>query len=59
LADRVQALRPDVRVLYTSGYTANVIVQQGVLKPGVEFLQKPYTMATLATRIREVLDAPR
>ena len=59
LADRVQALRPEVRVIYTSSYTANVIVQQGVLKPGVEFLQKPYTMSTLATRIREVLDAPR
>lgn len=56
LAERVQAMRPAVRVLFTSGYTPNVIVQQGVLKPGVEFLAKPYAFSALARRVREVLD---
>ncbi len=56
LADRVTSLRPDTKVLYVSGYTANVIVQHGVLKAGMEFLAKPYTRDALATRVREVLD---
>ena len=58
LADRAVALRPTLRVLYASGYTANVIVHHGVLAPGVEFLAKPYTRDVLATRLREVLDRP-
>jgi two-component system, cell cycle sensor histidine kinase and response regulator CckA len=56
LAERLRALRPDVRVLFTSGYTANVIVHHGVLKEGIQFLPKPYSLVTLARRIREVLD---
>lgn len=59
LADEFLKLRPNVRVLYASGYTANVIVHHGVLKPGVQFLAKPFSIAALATRVREVLDAPR
>jgi len=58
LADAVTAMRPGTRVLYASGYTSNVIVQHGVLKPGVEFLAKPFTIAALAERVRQVLDAP-
>jgi DNA-binding NtrC family response regulator len=58
LADAVTAARPGTRVLYASGYTSNVIVQHGVLKPGVEFLAKPFTIAALAERVRAVLDAP-
>jgi len=56
LAGRLAALRPGLRVLYTSGYTPDAIVQQGVLEEGIEFLQKPYTPTALAARIREVLD---
>ena len=56
IAERVQAVHPDVRVLYASGYTANVIVQHGVLKPGAEFLSKPFTLATLAQTVRALLD---
>ncbi len=56
LAEKVRAIRPETRVLYASGYTANVIVQHGVLKPGVEFLSKPFTAASLALTVRELLD---
>ncbi|MBI3098598.1 MAG: response regulator [Planctomycetes bacterium] len=58
LADRLVALRPGVRVLYTSGYTDRTIVSQGVLDPGMAFIQKPYTPDLLGRKIREVLDAP-
>jgi CheY-like chemotaxis protein len=58
LADRVQALSPHTRILFTSGYTENTIVQQGGLNPGVVFLQKPFTPSALARKVREVLDEP-
>jgi PAS domain S-box-containing protein len=56
LADRIKELRPAIKVLFTSGYTANVIAHHGVLKEGVEFLPKPYSIKALAQRVREVLD---
>jgi FixJ family two-component response regulator len=59
LAQRLLALRPSIKVLFTSGYTANVIVHHGVLNEGVEFLPKPYSLERLARRVREVLDKPR
>ncbi|HAO79672.1 MAG TPA: hypothetical protein DCQ92_11985 [Verrucomicrobia subdivision 3 bacterium] len=58
LADRVQALSPHTRILFTSGYTENTIVQQGGLNPGAAFLQKPFTPSALARKVREVLDEP-
>jgi signal transduction histidine kinase len=57
LAETVKSLRPAIRVLYSSGYTANVIVHHGVLKPGVEFIAKPFAASALATRVRDLLDA--
>ena len=48
---------PHLRVLYMSGYTDNVIASGGVLEPGLAFLQKPFTPAVLAEKVREVLDA--
>jgi two-component system cell cycle sensor histidine kinase/response regulator CckA len=59
LTQRLLELRPTIRVLFTSGYTANVIVHHGVLNQGVEFLPKPYSLERLARRVREVLDKPQ
>jgi len=58
LADRVRALSPHTRILFTSGYTENTIVQQGGLNPGAAFLQKPFTLSLLARKVREALDEP-
>jgi PAS domain S-box-containing protein len=58
LADRVRALFPHTRILFTSAYTENAIVHQGVLNKGVALLQKPFTPSALAHKLREVLDQP-
>jgi signal transduction histidine kinase len=57
LADKARETRPDLRVLYTTGYSRNAIVHNGVLDPGVNFLAKPFTIEQLAVKVREVLDA--
>jgi PAS domain S-box-containing protein len=56
LADRLENSRPGLKVLFASGYTDDAIVRHGVLEPGVSFLQKPFSLATLGQKIREVLD---
>ncbi|MGH7526885.1 MAG: PAS domain S-box protein [Gemmatimonadales bacterium] len=58
LADALRPLRPKMRVLYMSGYSDEEIVQQGVLQPGVEYLQKPFTIGTLTRKVREVMQRP-
>ena len=50
--------RPDIKVLFTTGYARNAIVHQGRLDPGVELITKPFTRAQLGSRIRDVLDVP-
>ncbi len=56
LAQRLGPQRPEMKVLYLSGYTDDAIVHHGVLEPGLAFLQKPFTPQTLARKVREVLD---
>src|SRR2546428_2824397 len=56
LAQRLATVRPDMKVLYMSGYTSNAIVHHGILDPGTLFIQKPFTPDSLARKVREVLD---
>jgi len=57
LAEELRRERPDLRVLYMSGYTQDVISKAGVLDSGLEFLAKPFTAALLQERVRGILDA--
>ncbi|MHB1391061.1 MAG: PAS domain S-box protein [Thermoleophilia bacterium] len=57
MRDRLVVLRPGIRVLFMSGYTADVIAERGVLEPGVMFLQKPFSVNALAAKVRAVLDS--
>jgi len=56
LADAALVIRPDLRVLYTTGYSRNAIVHHGRLDAGVQLISKPFTFDELAKRIRDVLD---
>jgi signal transduction histidine kinase/ActR/RegA family two-component response regulator len=59
LADRARETDPDLKILYTTGYTRNAIVHNGMLDPGLSFLAKPFTLDQLAMKVRQVLDAGR
>ncbi len=56
LYEKLVIIRPDLKVLYMSGYTDNVIINHGVLNEGVNLLQKPFTVRGLAQKVRKVLD---
>lgn len=58
LADEALALRPRLKVLFTTGYSRNAIVHHGRLDAGVQLISKPFTFEQLAVRIRDVLDRP-
>jgi CheY-like chemotaxis protein len=55
LADQLVAARPQVKVLYLSGYTEDTIVSEGAIESGKAFLQKPFTLQSLSRKVREVL----
>jgi CheY-like chemotaxis protein len=63
LALQARELRPDLKVLFTTGYARNAIVHQGRLEAGVQLITKPFSYADLAARVRDILDgkdlAPR
>jgi DNA-binding NtrC family response regulator len=58
LAKRLTGRYPNLRVLYMSGYTYNVMAQDGTLEEGISFLQKPFTPQVLTQKVREALDRP-
>ena len=57
LAEAARALRPGLKVLFTTGYTRNAVVHNGVVDPGVALIGKPFTIEALAAKVRHVLDA--
>jgi CheY-like chemotaxis protein len=59
LRDRLERLRPDIKILFTSGYTANVIAHHGMLDEGVHFITKPFGITDLARALRELLAEER
>jgi CheY-like chemotaxis protein len=58
LAEHVGLTRPETQVLFTSGYTDDIILQQQLLLHDIVLIQKPFTRASLCAKVREVLDAP-
>ena len=56
LVKQLVRARPETKVIYTSGYSDDMIVKRGLLDPGVHFVQKPFTPAVLAQKVRQVLD---
>jgi FixJ family two-component response regulator len=56
LAQDLLRLCPNLKLLFMSGYTANVIAHQGVLDKGVQFIQKPFSKESLAQKVREALE---
>lgn len=56
LAKLISNIKPGLKCLFISGYTANVIAHHGVLDEGVNFLQKPFSMKDLASKVRQALE---
>jgi CheY-like chemotaxis protein len=56
LAEAAREEKPDLKVLYTTGYTRNAIVHNGMLDPGIALLTKPFSLNQLAAKVRQVLD---
>jgi len=59
LSERVKLIHPEMKVLFTSGYTENVIVHHGMVEQGIQFIGKPYSPIALAKKIREILKSTK
>ncbi len=59
VADQLAEINPDLKVLFMSGYTGNIVVHHGELEEGIAFLQKPLSPSALARKVRQVLDTPQ
>ena len=57
LAERLTALFPGLRVLFMSGYSDEAVFRHGIIRPDTAFIEKPFSQAALARKVREVLDA--
>jgi response regulator RpfG family c-di-GMP phosphodiesterase len=57
MVEEIHAMDRSIRVLYMSGYTEGSIIEEGVLKAGIEYIHKPFPPTVLASKIREMLDA--
>jgi len=58
LVARLSVVRPEMKILYMSGYTDDTKMQHGLMNRNIEFLPKPFTQGDLARKVREVLDKP-
>lgn len=58
MAKWLKTRNPEIKVLFTSGYTDDALAHHGELDRGIALLSKPYSIATLARKVRELLDAP-
>lgn len=56
LSEQIKKICPNLKVLFMSGYTANVIAHRGVLEEGIQFIAKPFSKNDLARKVREILD---
>ncbi len=56
LTQRINAINPDLKVLYISGYTSDIILRKGIVASDVHFLQKPFTVNNLAQKVRQILE---
>jgi DNA-binding response OmpR family regulator len=59
LADEARRQRPDLKVLFTTGYARNAIIHDGRLDPGVDLITKPFSQGALAAKLRDIIDASR
>lgn len=57
LAERLRASQPNLKVLFMSGYSSDIITTHGILQPGISFIQKPFSERSLMIKLREVLDS--
>ena len=56
LSEKLQSIRPETRVIYMSGYTADAIVRNGILRQDINFIEKPFSLESLGKKVRQVLD---